>query len=42
MLVILIIGMSGFISANLVMNILKRSKAEAVRLVGIDNLNELL
>ncbi len=37
---ILVTGAAGFIGANLVLNLLKRNKTEAVRLVGIDNLND--
>lgn len=37
---VLVTGAAGFIGANLVLNLLKRNKMEAVRLVGIDNLND--
>ena len=37
---ILVTGAAGFIGANLILNLLKRDKTEAVRLVGIDSLND--
>ena len=37
---VFVTGAAGFIGANLVLNLLKRNKAEALRLVGIDSLND--